>query len=571
MNKKIITTGLIASLLAVGGASQVLDATLSIQAVQTQQQQGMQLVSLGASLTQQQAQQTLQLLGAGHVPQNAITYIDGNMVNRYLNDGSNANTTVLSSAYISEMPAGYGVRVNVVTPQNITLVSSTTYQNAAITAGISNAQLNIATVSPVTGEGALVGIYALLEDQGALNPADAQVAQREIQVINNITETTEINNTQINQVVAIIKTNIVNNNVQNVDIDINQIVNQIALEYNITDQTIIDQLIIIAEEFNSTEAATEEGTAEQIENSIVLTWPEALGELSAPKTKEEILDGERLDYSDQETYNPIFQKFADAFYSAVETDQSIDELYSHTFVFERITPTLTGDEKNALNALRSAMYEYKANGDMSEGQTKSYWTTLIQEFETLKTTDPELAEIYNQIALVTGYAPEAYAFTNLAQDGTQVSVTIQDNSIPEQPVLGTYVYDVATGEIFAQDTAADSLVPLAGVFDFNARYGATVENQYQGTPISSEYTIPGYEPEESSEETSSEDEESESDETSVEEEISSEESFEEPPVESTPPEQPIESVPEVPEESEVPAPEEPEATTPEEGATDPAE
>ena len=570
MNKKIITTGLIASLLAVGGASQVLDATLSIQAVQTQQQQGMQLVSLGASLTQQQAQQTLQLLGAGHVPASSITYIDGNMVNRYLNDGSNESTTVLSSAYISEMPAGYGVRVNVVTPQNITLVSSTTYQNAAITAGIANAQLNIATVAPVTGEGALVGIYALLEDQGSLNQADAQTAQREIQVINNITETTEINNTQINQIVAVIKTNIVQNNVQNVDIDINQIVQQIAQEYNITDQAIIDQLIQIAEEFNSTEASKEEETAAQIENSIVQTWPEALSELSTSKTKEEILDAERMDFSDQESYNPIFQKFADAYYQAVEADQPIDELYSHTFVFERMTPTLTGDEKKALKTLRTAMFEYKSNADMNADETKTYWTNLLQGFEATKTSDAQLAEIYNQIALATGYAPEAYTFTDLTQEGTQISVTIRDDSRPEQPVLGTYVYDVADGQIYAQDTAADSLVPLSGAFDFNAVYGVTVENQYQGIEISPEYTIPGYEPEESSEETTSEEESAETDETSS-EEASSEESVVEPPVESTPPEESYESQPDVPEESTQETPSESESTLPEEGTTDTTE
>lgn len=40
------------------------------------------------------------------------------------------------------------------TPDNITKVTSEQYQNAAITAGIKNAEIHIASVDQVTGEGA---------------------------------------------------------------------------------------------------------------------------------------------------------------------------------------------------------------------------------------------------------------------------------------------------------------------------------------------------------------------------------------------------------------------------------
>lgn len=558
MNKKIITTGLVASLLVVGGANQVLDTTLTAQAVQTQnQQQGRQLVSLGASVTDQQAQQTLQLLGAGHVPASNITYVDGNMVNRYLNDGSNASTTVLSSAYIAEMPQGYGVRVNIVTPQNITLVSSTTYQNAAVTAGVQNAQLNIATVAPVTGEGALVGIYALLENEGSLNQQDAQVAQKEIEVINNITNNTQINNIQINQMIKEIKIAIVNQNIQNNgDLNVVQIVQQFANENGISNQEVIDELIKYFEEFKQTEAASTEETADQLENSIVMSWPEQLASLSEAKSADEILEADRLDYTDQDKFHPAFQAFSDKLYQLIEQDAPIQELYGHTFVFEKMTPNLTGDEKRALNELRTVMFEYSANKDSQPDQTKTIWTQTLNDFESLKTTDPTLAEIYQRIANASGYAPEAYMYIDLEQDDKEIKVSVRDESRPDQPIVGTYVYNLETGEISEVDSATDTLIPIADTFDFNAVYGVNVENNYPAQPISPDYTIPGYTPESST----SEEERSESDEeetSSDESETISEElpSIEEPvepaPEESEPVvEQPVEETPatELPEE-----------------------
>lgn len=112
------------------------------------------LMSLGDTLNVEQADMTKQLLGAQDVtPENTIR-IDGTTVNKYLNDGSTASTQVFSSAYIQGQDENYGVRVQIVTPQNITLVSPMTYQNAAITAGAKDVLVRVATVVEVTGEGA---------------------------------------------------------------------------------------------------------------------------------------------------------------------------------------------------------------------------------------------------------------------------------------------------------------------------------------------------------------------------------------------------------------------------------
>lgn len=507
MNKKLITTGLLASLLIIGSANQILDSSLSAQAVATQQQQGMQLVSLGASLTQAQAQQTLQLLGAGHVPASSITYVDGNMVNRYLSDGSNANTTVLSSAYISSMPDGYGVRVNVVTPQNITFVTSTTYQNAAITAGVKNAQLNIATVAPVTGEGALAGIYAILESQGTLKQADAQAAQKEIQVINNIQTNTQINtqitNNQINVIIADIKV-LINEKIQlKQEVNVHEIVSLVMKKYNLDDAKLLEELIVIAENFKETDAAQDAGTAEQLQASISENWFDQLNTITETQTAEELIGKERKTYTDQAKYHAIIQKFSDKFYQLIEQNGAIDELYSHTFVFERLNPTLKPEERQALNELRTLMYQYKASKEVTPGETKDYWTGLIGSFDILKGKDASLTEIYNKIAMASGLAPEAYTYSELTQNDSKISVKISDDSRPEKPVLGVYVYDLNTGEVFVKDSATDALIPLSAVMNFNGIYGVNVDNNYMGMTIANDYAIEGYVREQSSSSTTS--------------------------------------------------------------------
>src|SRR5699024_844868 len=114
MKKRLLLSAMVA-LVAAPLAQPVLNFnTDGIQHVQAQESQ---LVALGGSLDQNQAQQTLQLLGANAVDSSNIIYVDGTMINQYLQDGSGPGTVVYSSAYIQGMNEGYGVQVQIVTPQ----------------------------------------------------------------------------------------------------------------------------------------------------------------------------------------------------------------------------------------------------------------------------------------------------------------------------------------------------------------------------------------------------------------------------------------------------------------------
>lgn len=83
----------------------------------------------------------------------------------------------------------HGIDVDIVTPDNITQVSKESYINASITSGIKDADIKIASVEPVTGEGALTGIYEALEQQGfEVDENDAQNAKQEINDLSDINQ-----------------------------------------------------------------------------------------------------------------------------------------------------------------------------------------------------------------------------------------------------------------------------------------------------------------------------------------------------------------------------------------------
>lgn len=140
----------------------------------------------GADLEGQDLQQTENDLG---VDDNYETYdVNVNDVSNYIPNSSNLSY-IYSSATIEHKKWGKGVDVKIDTPDNITKVTSEQYQNAAITAGIKNAEIHIASVEPVTGEGALAGIYKAYEEKGNdLNNEDIQNSNQEMNDLGTISE-----------------------------------------------------------------------------------------------------------------------------------------------------------------------------------------------------------------------------------------------------------------------------------------------------------------------------------------------------------------------------------------------
>lgn len=97
---------------------------------------------------------------------------------------------IYSSSVIEPKSFGKGVDVEIVTPEDITKVTEEQYTNAAISAGIQNAKIRVAsTVEPTTGDGALTGIVkAYAESGNDLNEEDVRNANQEMSDLADISE-----------------------------------------------------------------------------------------------------------------------------------------------------------------------------------------------------------------------------------------------------------------------------------------------------------------------------------------------------------------------------------------------
>ena len=146
-------------------------------------------VVYGAALSEEQINQMNETFGVGKNDENLnYTKASGSDLQKYLGyytDDSN----MISSVYIKKLPENSGIKVNIVTPANITSITQGQYTNAAITAGISDADIYVASPKPVTGESALVGVYVAMELSGEnVDPNRAKVAQDELETVNEIAE-----------------------------------------------------------------------------------------------------------------------------------------------------------------------------------------------------------------------------------------------------------------------------------------------------------------------------------------------------------------------------------------------
>jgi uncharacterized protein YpuA (DUF1002 family) len=201
------------------------------------------VMTLGTSLTSDQRQGTIDALSSqlNNSSSNYSTItVTGDTLVKYLNpSGSNfnSNSGVWSSALIEPTSSGSGINVTLVNYKgnnNITTITADQYRNAALTAGISDANIYVTSATPIDGSGALAGIYAAYSKNGSsLNQSQVNAAQNEMGVLSGITQANKgkdgYTDQQLNNAVAGMKsdlakegsnaskteiTNIVNNNLQ---------------------------------------------------------------------------------------------------------------------------------------------------------------------------------------------------------------------------------------------------------------------------------------------------------------------------------------------------------------------
>ena len=150
---------------------------------------GVPFLAYGASLTESQLNEIHRIFGLDGLEEgrefDAVS-VDGNDMVYFLGRG-NPNASMLSSVLIRHRDAGTGVEVAILTPNYITRVTATQYANAMITAGVTDALVEVAAPTAVTGEAALTGIYKAFTERGVeLDEDRMEVAQEQLEVTSSI-------------------------------------------------------------------------------------------------------------------------------------------------------------------------------------------------------------------------------------------------------------------------------------------------------------------------------------------------------------------------------------------------
>lgn len=153
------------------------------------------VITLGDSLSDSQRTETLDTLKSAlsdSTSYNTLTVTGSDLVT-YLNPSGSTFTSdsgVWSSAAIEKTSSGSGVNVKVLDydgQNNITSITPDQYRNAALTAGIKDANVYVTSAKPIDGSGALAGIYKAYAKSGnKLNQKQITAAQDELNTLSGI-------------------------------------------------------------------------------------------------------------------------------------------------------------------------------------------------------------------------------------------------------------------------------------------------------------------------------------------------------------------------------------------------
>ncbi|EON71122.1 DUF1002 domain-containing protein [Lysinibacillus sphaericus] len=167
---------------------------------------GVPIVVYGANLSETEKESVKESLKVNEEPEIEEITVSGEDLTKYIKD-SNASSRMYSSAKITRKDAGKGLVIEIVTPSNITQVTSEMYANAMLTAGIEDATVQVAAPKAVTGHSALVGIYKAYEVKTGetLDIERTDVANEELSVATSLAQSSGIEDAKVAELLTEIK------------------------------------------------------------------------------------------------------------------------------------------------------------------------------------------------------------------------------------------------------------------------------------------------------------------------------------------------------------------------------
>ena len=276
---------------------------------------GKPTVVYGGGLNDQQIKETSKLLGIKDENTVTTTKATGEDLVKYLGAGEANTSVMISSVMVQKRNKGKGVKVHIATPKNITLVTSEQYANAAITAGVADAEIEVAAVSKVTGESALTGVYKAFEANGVvLDEKRTAVAQKELELTNQIVQEQSkekgFDAAKLDQAMIDIKKALAEIKEKQGQVatkeDVERIVNEALKKYGldtVISPTQVNNIIQFALSYQQTSAIDSKQVLEQL-NSLSNTVKGKIGQLVDQANREGWLD--KIVIFFKEIFNAIF-------------------------------------------------------------------------------------------------------------------------------------------------------------------------------------------------------------------------------------------------------------------------
>ena len=455
------------------------------------------LMSLGSSLSSSEKADTKRLLGDTNISEDQVIDVDGKTIAKYLDD-VDTNSKVYSSAYIKPLSEGSGVQVEIVTPTKITKVSSTTYQNAAITSGVSDVLIRIASVNEVSGEGALAGVYALLDKVGfSVDKKTIKTSQDEIGLIDKIKEESHLSDDDANKFLAELKKQIIKKVTDKEKIDdswLQDILKKSCDGYGITlSDGLKSDIITWLKEFSYTDTAKSKQSVNQLDQSLLTSdWSEVLSKLDKVLSRDEILALDKQDYSKKNGYHEIIAALYNKLLKAIQDKdlKQVKLIYTNSFAVEHLLGSPSTKEKEALNYIRMLCYYFIAStedsklGDALQSDDKPAWLVSDKTKDNLLASlkryqnigqNPSLQELLIRIAIATGYSYEAFLYKDIRQEGHVIKLTIVCPCLKNDCQLYV-VYNLKTGVCLLKDGKDSTRTKL---YDFKKAYDIDLEDKHQ--------------------------------------------------------------------------------------------
>lgn len=276
--------------------------SLPVHAIETNvidEKWGKPTVVYGAGLNANQIQATAELFNITNSEYVNELIVDAYDVNTYLGYSLSSGSSLISSVMVQKTDMS-GVVVNILTPENITKITEEQYANAAITAGVTNCEIDVASIMSVTGESALTGVYKAFEANGeVLDPERTEVAQDELQITNEIAQENEgqenFDSNVLDQTMLEIKQELANQKQKNGSLsqeDIQNIVNEIIQKYKLNEiltEENINTIIEFAKKYANTSAIDSQDVLNQL-NSLAKSFSKNFGDLLKQAQDSGLLD-----------------------------------------------------------------------------------------------------------------------------------------------------------------------------------------------------------------------------------------------------------------------------------------